>query len=487
MKAVSLLRDLEEAIKRIPSDTPSATPEHPLSAFAIDPHTCFAEPGEDDWMIINQMMKSSFGWGEREMKATVPHLLNQGPYGLDGFIHFLRFFVQERGLQGALFETKIDAVVKEIKDRLQTTHAHEGSYPSEASTSTQTAAIMAAPTRVQNLTKNQDVIDVDEIEDVVREVEPRAEHKGKQKVGWPCKGILVTFPEGTTHHQSYPFGMHSERPMPWNYRSTDDVFYLQAKSCQKMSFTEGRACENCRKLTSSTLFSGIMDRIQYGTHENVPFMYHGVGGLIAIARRKTDQIEQLHMSKLNDSRKLLTKQYKCAAEKLYKPKGYTNEDIMRSIVLLRLGGVRVAQFAHQLLALPSLTTIRRQTVLPALVVSPSAPTVVEVEANIISCYLSLNSVVGAFSGGTAPWTALDLGLRLESDKIVHQVLMLDELAIEKRVRWDNLHNKFQGTCREHNHRIPLDFTSERELDILCEAIGNDEIHLATEVHILYLM
>ncbi|KAH8991640.1 hypothetical protein EDB86DRAFT_2769537, partial [Lactarius hatsudake] len=35
--AVSLLRDLEEAIKRIPSDTPSATPEHPLSAFAIDP------------------------------------------------------------------------------------------------------------------------------------------------------------------------------------------------------------------------------------------------------------------------------------------------------------------------------------------------------------------------------------------------------------------------------------------------------------------
>ncbi|KAH9027269.1 hypothetical protein EDB85DRAFT_2074798 [Lactarius pseudohatsudake] len=191
--------------------------------------------------------------------------------------------------------------------------------------------------------------------------------------------------------------------------------------------------------------------------------------ILAIASGRVDRVASL----------TLIQQYERAAEKLYKPKGYTNEDIMRSIVLLRLGGARVAQFAHQSLALPSLTTIRRQTVLPALVVSPSAPTVAEVEANIISCYSSLNSVAGACSGGTAQ-PALDSGLRLESDKIVHQVLMLDELAIEKRIRWDDLHNKFQGTCREHNHRVPLDFTSERELDILCEAIENDEIHLATE-------
>ncbi|KAH9072200.1 hypothetical protein EDB83DRAFT_2313286 [Lactarius deliciosus] len=245
MNAVSLLWDLEEAVKQIPSDTPSMTPEHQLSTFSIDLHACVAEPGEDDWLILNQMMKSSFGWGEREMAAIVPHLLNQGPYGLDGFIHFLRFFVQERGLWGALFETKIDAI---------------GSYPSKASTSTQTATIMEAPTCIQNMTKNQDVIDVDKIEDVVREVEPRVEHKGKQKVstcrathnihkpakGWPCKGILVTFPERTTHHQSYPFGMHSKHPMPWNYRSTNNVFYLQAKLCKKKSFTEGRSCfGNC--------------------------------------------------------------------------------------------------------------------------------------------------------------------------------------------------------------------------------------------------
>ena len=263
-----------------------------------------------------------------------------------------------------------------------------------------------------------------------------------------------------------------------------------------------------------------MHRIKFSAHENIPLVYHGIGALMAIAWQKTDQIEQLCMSKLNDSQKLLVKastleehkqwilaiasgqvdcvallvqaglknragiktliqQYKRAAEKLYKPKGYANEDIMQSIVLLRLGGTHVAEFVHQSLALPSLTTIRRQTVLPALLVLPSAPTVAEVEANKISCYSSLGSYSGQDSGGSlCEWTG-------NTQKVVHQVLMLDELAVEKCVRWDDLHNKFQGTCREHNHWIPLDLTSEKELDLLCEAIKNNEVHLATKVRVLF--
>ena len=267
-----------------------------------------------------------------------------------------------------------------------------------------------------------------------------------------------------------------------------------------------------------------MDRIWHGTHENVPLMYHGVGTLITIACRKANHIKQLCMSKLNDSQKLLVKagtlddhkqwvvavasrrvdrvaslvqaslkhqvgiealiqQYEHVAEKLYKPKGYTHEDIKQSIVLLCLGGARMAQFTHLSLALPSLTTIRRQTVLPALVVSPSTPTVADVESNIISCSSSFSYVAGACSGGNA----LDSDLWPPSENIVHQVLMLDELAVERRVRWDDLHNKFQGTCREHNHKIPLDFTSERELNILCKAVQNEEVHLATEVRQVYSM
>jgi hypothetical protein len=229
---------------------------------------------------------------------------------------------------------------------------------------------------------------------------------------------------------------------------------------------------------------------------------------MTVARRKSDQLHQLQLSKFNDNQKLMVKagaledhkqwilaiasgrvdriaslvqaglkhragikalvqQYERAADKLYQPKGFSNEDIMRSIVLLRLGGARIAEFAHHSLSLPSLTTIQRNTILQALVVSPSIPTAAEVEANIKSCY--------TLGPSTAPNPE---SLLVE---VTHQIVMLDELAVEKRVRWDDSQNKFQGTCREHNHQIPLDFTSEKELDVLCDAIGENKDHLATEV------
>lgn len=166
--------------------------------------------------------------------------------------------------------------------------------------------------------------------------------------------------------------------------------------------------------------------------------------------------------------KALNHQYERAAKKLYQPKGYSHEDLMRSIVMLRLGGARVAEFAHRSLSLPSVTTIRRNTVLQPLIVSPSVPTAAEIEENITLCCSGLISADNLNS-------SLELGA-----SVVHQVLMLDELAIERRVRWDDLTNKFLGLCREHSHEIPLEFTSERELDILCDAISNNKVHLASE-------
>ncbi|KAN0131278.1 hypothetical protein V8E53_010982 [Lactarius tabidus] len=116
-RVVKLLQDLEAAVERVPGDTPIVTAEHRLSTFAIDPHTCITEPGEDDWLILNGMMKSSFRWGAEEMAAVVPCLLNRGAHGLDGFVQFMTFFIYERGLQGALFETKVEVILKEIEDQ----------------------------------------------------------------------------------------------------------------------------------------------------------------------------------------------------------------------------------------------------------------------------------------------------------------------------------------------------------------------------------
>ena len=146
---------------------------------------------------------------------------------------------------------------------------------------------------------------------------------------------------------------------------------------------------------------------------------------------------------------------------------------MRSIVMLQLDGACVAEFAHRSLLLPSLMTIRCNTIIRPLIVSPSWPTVAEVETNITSCFDALS--------GVEDDNQLVFTFDNQLQVILHQVLMLDELAVEKRVWWDDLTDKFQGTCREHNAKIPLTFSSEQELDMLCNTLDAGEVHLASEV------
>ncbi len=128
--------------------------------------------------------------------------------------------------------------------------------------------------------------------------------------------------------------------------------------------------------------------------------------------------------------------------------------------MLQLGGSRVAEFAHHALALPSVTVACRNTVLQPLQVSPSWPTIAEIEANIKSCLEPLSHM---------------------PVKVQHQVLMLVEIAIEKRPRWDDRTNMILGVCREYSKAIPLEFNTEKELDLLCDGLDNGSIHLASEV------
>ncbi|KAH9020793.1 hypothetical protein EDB85DRAFT_2094831 [Lactarius pseudohatsudake] len=535
-KGIELLNRLEAAAKRIPASVPLATPAHRLSAFSVDPHTCVASPEEDDWLILNSMLKAAFGWGESETKDNARSMLNRGEYGLDGFIRFFKFFVLERGLEGVMIETKVDALMHELDNRYMPQRVPNSKAPSSASSidtiCETTASQMANGTAQSPIVLDEacdDDVDVPDLanntctETLSGALVPERMPQGMpMSTSWltqtkprgrRCEGVVMRFPPGKNHHTSYPFGIHNERDVPWNYSSTNDMFSIQAKLCRRPFVSEGNTCRDCHALTSTPLYVGIMDRIKHGVNENAPLVYHGVGGLIEVARRKSEQVRQIQMTKLNTSRKLLGKataldnhkqwmmaiasgridrvaslvqaglkhkagiktlilEYERAAEKLYQPKGYTNEDIMRSIVMLRLGGTRVAEFAHRSLSLPSPTTIRRNTVMRALIVSPSAPTIAEIKENIMSCYSGLASVGEDTNSGTCSGPG--------GSNIVHQVLMFDELAIERRIRWDDSSNKFLGTCREHNHLIPLNFTSEKELEILCDAIDDDKVHPASE-------
>ena len=45
------------------------------------------------------------------------------------------------------------------------------------------------------------------------------------------------------------------------------------------------------------------------------------------------------------------------------------------------------------------------------------------------------------------------------------VLMFDEIATEKRLRWDAKTNYFLGFFREHAHQTSMEFINEGDLEI----------------------
>jgi len=50
--------------------------------------------------------------------------------------------------------------------------------------------------------------------------------------------------------------------------------------------------------------------------------------------------------------------------------------------------------------------------------------------------------------------------------VMHTVVMFDELATKKRIRWDPKTNYFLGVCRQQAHRTSMEFINKGDLEEL---------------------
>lgn len=324
-----------------------------------------------------------------------------------------------------------------------------------------------------------------------------------------CQGFIVHFAIGQNPHLTYPFGLHAKFTLPWDYSVRNGVLTLYARSCDQRPTNGSVNCRPCQNLPSNTILAGILLRAKEGIHENTGFAYHGLGGVIEAVNRKTMQLEAMRLNGLNHTRQLMgqatslsdyrrfleaiargeyeyvqrlvracfkmrrgigtiLRMYISAGKGNYQPKNYTEEDDMRGLLLWKMGGNRVAEIAHRALGLPSVTTLRNRTVMPPIIPSHAMPTLEEVSKNIEACIESIKDI-------------------LASRKVVHQILMLDELATEKRLRWDHKTNCFLGVCREHAKDVNLEFGSKVDMEELFRSLDENEVHYAAEVNDLINM
>ncbi|KAJ6449137.1 hypothetical protein C8R45DRAFT_947588 [Mycena sanguinolenta] len=408
------------------------------------------------WETLAPTFHKAFDYGGSAESRE--RMIETGPFGIGGFCRFLQYFV-DRGLEGAIVELKAEQLLEALNFVFQ---KHRGT---------------TSVSFTENQPEEPTVIDIDSDSEnggVSCSSKAPAPRLPPSETVVQCTGFV--FPFGF----EYPFDIHNKLSLPWSFSG-------------KNAFQ--RAVDGGNPMARRAWVP-----------ESANYAYHSFSGLTELVRRKNRQIQALCLTKLNSTRKLLSrelclsdhKRMVCviasgqvqnvdrvcwvglknkrgiqallslhdeAARGFYKPKDYTEEDDLRGVLFWKMGGNRLADLAHHSLGLPSRTTLRSRLTVPPIVPSPRVPEASEVAQN----------VGAAFAGITDA---------LAEKKVVHQILMFDELAMEKRIHWDDKTNNFLRVCRQHGRRVSLQFNSENDLTELFRAlestVPDDVVHYAGE-------
>ncbi|KAF6746419.1 hypothetical protein DFP72DRAFT_1076427 [Ephemerocybe angulata] len=450
---------------------------------------------------LNSVLHRAFGWGDELGKETVAGLQ---PERLRGLVRFLDYFVRVRGMSGGLFEGRVNRVIEGVK--------RWGNLQASALGPVALSAVAPSNIPAGNVPNNTEVIDVPS--DTEHEIPgpqqtvrtppspPRSEAHPR------CSGHKLETPPGVSPYAIYPFKLHDEKDLPWNVMLHNGTMILFSKSCEETVGPGVAKCRFCERLGRNGILQGIVRRMHDGVLEGTSYAYLGMDALQQALRLKAKRVEFHRLRGLNQARKLSTKaraldshtrflsavaskkvervdriirlglrhgrgirsllaQCLKAADGLYKPKDYLEEDYMRGMLLWKLGGNRIASIAHRALGLPSITTLKNQTRIPPIHLSPGMPTVAEVSENVQNSFAGMEELMKPEPGA----------------KNQHAVLMFDELAVEKRLRWDLRTNCIVGVCREHAHTVPLEFKTEKDMKEVHHAIEEDRAHYAGEATI----
>ncbi|KAJ7706488.1 hypothetical protein B0H16DRAFT_1826242 [Mycena metata] len=456
----SLLDQLREAIRNLPATVPEASDSDVLATFGGDPAQVVDAkvPAIEIYEHLNPLFHAALGWS-MSVEDTA-QMLRRGQLGLDGLLRFITYFVTQRGVREQDFAAKIQQILDAIN-----------------------FLSPVIPSNVPLDPTTPPAADEDEIEFICHNAAPVLPRR--------CGGFIFPLKENQTISDAYPIQMHDKGGLPWDFGVRRQILYLTAHSCAGTRRPGHKNCDPCANLGKHNLLKGIIGRNGDGVHENANLLYQPTTALIGIAQKKSTMIQNLRLGVLNNSRKLLTQSsslsdykrfvvaigsgevkrvdrvvdacvrqkrgirgmfdaYLRAAKGLWKPAN-TEEEEMFGLVMLKLAGVRVTEIAHRALGLPGITTLRSRMITPPLTASPGAPQIEEIQKNIEACFGSIADT-------------------LVAKRVVHQIVMFDEIATEKRIRWDARTNHFLGVCRQHAHKVGLEFNGERDLDELLDAL-----------------
>ncbi|KAJ6449855.1 hypothetical protein C8R45DRAFT_1128561 [Mycena sanguinolenta] len=455
-----LLAQLHSAISTLPSTVPLASTDDFLARFAVNP-VYFLLPGVDPWEgFVHQTLSSLLLDGEQPRTTIqLSRLIRRGDFGMDGFLLWLRRCLLDVKIPFPMIEGPTRRIIRAMEFLGSTTDIEPVLVTASA-----TPAVFSPPT-----------------------------------IG--CPGQELRFGEGKNPFLAYPLAAHTIQQLPWRVEFGQKII-LHADDCLAHGQKSG-VCGPCKGLLRNGNIKGFIDRDETGPQPNTPYALLPMGDLQALLHKKNKQINDLKLHGLNLSRKLLVRARhlegharfvlavsqgnvprvasivaNClehgdsiftATEKIYRAaagafpdRSYTYIAYQQLYLFLQLGGPAAAELAHRCLGLPSINATKDHIATVPLVASAKAPTRTEMLHNLdVAFPAPLPTTPGSLPGP---------GFQI----------MVDEIKVEGRMRWDPRSNMILGLCREHTAKFELQFIGMAQAEAVHEGLLAKKIHLASE-------
>ncbi|KAH9011422.1 hypothetical protein EDB83DRAFT_2322203 [Lactarius deliciosus] len=475
-RALALLADITRAALELPPQVPLAE-EHDDMA-----HVVLAGGPEDPseaWEHLDRGLNRLLGF-DIDIEKLAQRVW-RGPLGVEGLTQYVRSFVVDYGVDVGLLEGKLGRLSKAIELVKQCgTHTTASVSPNllpevlpteDGPETTDTPSSHVLRSRSQSANTNDDDDDIEYIgtlpssdsapqfptlssPSIVVPGLPVNNRQGVSKARQEvrCKQHVVSAPHGQTGIGAYPFLLHVEEHTPWEFSSYCGTLLLHARKCENRDLDENGLCQPCRALLSNLKFKKVLERIK-----KAPYKFHGREGTITLHQQvllamssgnvpRLDRVLRVASDRRMSVAAILDLIQK-AGRGLYRPKGFTEKEDLQTLLFLHLGGQRVAEIAHRMFGIPAPSTVRRRTMIPPLICSPSYPLARDLETNLVAAFDSLSTTLAAQGK-------------------YHIVLMFDEIAQETRPRWCDRTNQILGWCREHTKGRCMDFNSIADAGLL---------------------
>ncbi|KAI0043508.1 hypothetical protein FA95DRAFT_1681862, partial [Auriscalpium vulgare] len=334
----------------------------------------------------------------------------------------------------------------------------------------------AIPARIEHRSP-LNVSDVDELCRSISDVEVQSPIEGVINLGTECTGVLVEWTAGSVW-DSYPFQQHMERKYPWEPIGFENSQWLRLRacSCSLWASEVDLCCDECRRIPDSPVYRKFIARAT-SAKDNTPWAYLSHRQLMTLLVRNTGRYRKLVLKQRNMDRKLSTRHRKlndhtrmthllanhqipslnrllsvalrrgagtkviisriqASIDKVYTPRGgYSSREMDTAFLTKALGGPRLLFAVSKSNGLPSVSTIKRNQVIPRLLPCVGIPTRLEIDTNISAFF--------------SPEIKISPSPLYPSNMLPGVTMQFDGLAIDARCRYCSKRNAVLGLCRQH--------------------------------------